>query len=73
MCVLYYYGRVEPEFYVLLFYVISVFYVTLSRTKWTFSRISELYFMGSSYLREKNLVLWGHVKYRFHCILNYQA
>ena len=71
MCVLYYYGRVEPEFYVPLFYVILVFYMALSRTKWTFSRISELYYGKLLFSMRKNLVLWGHVKYRFHCILNY--
>ena len=62
MCVLYYYGRVEPEFYVPLFYVIPVFYVTLSRTKWIFPRISEFYFTGSFYLREKNFGPLGSCK-----------
>ena len=60
----------EPVFYVPLFYVKPVLYVseTLSRTKWTFFMVSKLYFTGTSHLREENLVPWGHDKYRFHCI-----
>ena len=62
MCVLHYYGRVEPEFYMPLFYMIPVFYVTPSRTKWIFPRISEFYFTGSFYLREKNFGPLGSCK-----------
>ena len=60
MYVLYYYGRVEPEFY-----MIPVFYMTLSRTKWTFSRMSELYFMGSSYLQWEKFGPLGSCKIQF--------
>ena len=59
----------EPVFYVPLFHVKPVFNVTLSRTKWIFFMVSKLYFTGTSHLREENLVPGGHVKYRFHCIL----
>ena len=60
---------VEPVFYVPLFYMKPVFYMILSRTKWTVFIISKLYFTGTSHLREENLVPWCHVKYRFHYIV----
>ena len=56
------YTTVEHVFYVSLFYVKAVFFVTLSRTKWTFFMVSKLYFTGTSHLREETLVPWGHVK-----------
>ena len=64
---------VKPVFYVPLFYMKPVFYVTLSRTKRILFMVSKLYFTGTSHLREENLVPWGHVKYRFHCIMVSQS
>ena len=61
---------VEVVFYVSLFYVKPVFYLSLSRTKSTLCMVFKLYFVGSSHLSEENWVSWGHVKYTFPCTCN---